>query len=106
MLRSPDLADAGTTRAFAAPGRGEKRDSEVHSLAGRRTTSPQRRGLTLILAALTAALMFATVAPAQAASNTATGWGRNNSGQLGDGTSTGPEKCGGTEACSATPVAV
>jgi alpha-tubulin suppressor-like RCC1 family protein len=36
-------------------------------------------------------------------------WGANESGQLGDGTSTGPETCGeGTEAhaCSRTPVAV
>jgi alpha-tubulin suppressor-like RCC1 family protein len=32
-------------------------------------------------------------------------WGDNSSGQLGDGTTTGPGTCGGT-ACSVTPVAV
>ncbi|HEY3821387.1 MAG TPA: hypothetical protein VGL81_29675 [Polyangiaceae bacterium] len=32
-------------------------------------------------------------------------WGLNSSGQLGDGTSTGPQSCGG-EACSTIPVAV
>jgi alpha-tubulin suppressor-like RCC1 family protein len=53
-----------------------------------------------------AGLMMAVTSSAQAAPNGATAWGRNNSGQLGDGTTEGPEKCGGTEACSATPVAV
>jgi alpha-tubulin suppressor-like RCC1 family protein len=34
-------------------------------------------------------------------------WGRNTAGQLGDGTSTGPEKCEGiAKVCSASPVAV
>jgi alpha-tubulin suppressor-like RCC1 family protein len=33
-------------------------------------------------------------------------WGDNISGQLGNGTTTGPETCAGGEACSATPVDV
>jgi alpha-tubulin suppressor-like RCC1 family protein len=33
-------------------------------------------------------------------------WGHNMSGQLGDGTNTGPEMCGGLYLCSSTPVAV
>ncbi len=36
---------------------------------------------------------------------TVLGWGENASGNLGDGTSSGPETCG-TEACSRNPVAV
>jgi alpha-tubulin suppressor-like RCC1 family protein len=33
-------------------------------------------------------------------------WGWNESGQLGDGTTTGPESCADASACSTTPVAV
>jgi alpha-tubulin suppressor-like RCC1 family protein len=33
-------------------------------------------------------------------------WGENNYGQLGDGSSTGPEKCDEKEACSRVPVSV
>src|SRR6202035_354657 len=106
MLRSRDLATAGTSRAFAIPGRGERRDNEVHSLADRWTTRTQRRGLTLILAAITVALMTAVAAPAQATSYTGTAWGNNQSGQLGDGTLSGPEECGEKKACSTSPVAV
>ncbi len=37
---------------------------------------------------------------------TADCWGDNGYGELGDGTSTGPQTCSGTSACSTTPVAV
>jgi alpha-tubulin suppressor-like RCC1 family protein len=75
-------------------------------LAVRWTTGTQRRGLTLILAAITAASTMAA-APAQAAPNTAKAWGLNSGGQLGDGTTSGPEKCGvELHACSTVPVSV
>jgi alpha-tubulin suppressor-like RCC1 family protein len=64
----------------------------------------------LVLAAIVAALSMAIAAPAQAhAPNLAKAWGINTRGELGDGTTTGPEKCGPPEmqeACSTTPVAV
>jgi alpha-tubulin suppressor-like RCC1 family protein len=60
----------------------------------------------LVLAAPIAALTMGIAAPAQAA-NVATAWGLNQSGQLGDGTSSGPETCGAEhKSCSTTPVAV
>jgi alpha-tubulin suppressor-like RCC1 family protein len=69
----------------------------VHSLAGRRATRTQRRGSTLILAAIIAALAMAIAAPAQAAPNVAQAWGFNSHGELGNGTET---------ETSAVPVAV
>jgi alpha-tubulin suppressor-like RCC1 family protein len=58
--------------------------------------------------AIVAALAMAFASSAQAsAPNTAKAWGANFFGQLGDGTSTGPEKCGAEMgACSTVPVAV
>jgi alpha-tubulin suppressor-like RCC1 family protein len=79
----------------------------VHSLADRRTTRSQRRGLALILAATIAALALIVAASAQAAPNVASAWGRNQQGQLGIGTSTGPETCGSEkDACSTKPLEV
>ncbi len=37
---------------------------------------------------------------------TVVAWGLNSSGELGDGTTTGPDLCGGSYPCSETPVAV
>jgi alpha-tubulin suppressor-like RCC1 family protein len=76
-------------------------------VAGCRTAGSRRRGLTLMMAAITAALTMAAASSAQAAPNVAKAWGLNRTGQLGDGTNTGPEKCEAeTEACSTTPVEV
>lgn len=61
----------------------------------------------MILAALVAALLSTSAASAQGATNTATAWGNNQSGELGDGTSEGPEKCSPEQrACSTRPVGV
>src|SRR5438552_8952508 len=80
-------------------------DSDV--VAGRLTTRSGRQGLALIFLAALAALTMAIAAPAQAAPNVGTAWGANKEGQLGDGTTEGPEKCGAeAHACSTTPVAV
>jgi alpha-tubulin suppressor-like RCC1 family protein len=78
------------------------------SAAGRLVTGLGCRGLTLIVAGMFAALSMASAAPAHAARNTAKAWGYNGEGQLGDGTSEGPELCGSRheEPCSATPVDV
>jgi alpha-tubulin suppressor-like RCC1 family protein len=67
------------------------------------------RALIALVVATSAVLVpaFAGITSAQAAPYTATAWGLNSSGQLGDGTTAGPEKCGTSqEACSTTPVAV
>jgi alpha-tubulin suppressor-like RCC1 family protein len=77
----------------------------VELRAGRWTTRSQRQGLVLIFMAMVAALSMALASAAQATPNTAKAWGNNGSGQLGDGTTEGPEKCN-TEACSTVPVAV
>jgi alpha-tubulin suppressor-like RCC1 family protein len=61
----------------------------------------------LFLATIIATLSVAITSTAQAAPNVAEAWGLNKTGQLGDGTNTGPEKCGTNQfACSTTPVAV
>jgi alpha-tubulin suppressor-like RCC1 family protein len=72
------------------------------------TTGAGRRGLALTIAAILAALGMAIASSAQAHEPyVAKAWGSNTSGQLGDGTTTGPEKCGpGMTACSTIPVEV
>jgi alpha-tubulin suppressor-like RCC1 family protein len=82
---------------------------ELNPVAGRLTTRSRRRATSLILGGLIAALTMAIAVPAQAHEPySAWAWGSNWEAQLGDGTHTGPEKCGTTmeEACSTTPVQV
>jgi Regulator of chromosome condensation (RCC1) repeat len=77
------------------------------NLAPPRSRDLHRRGPTLILAAIIAALTMATASSAQATTNVGKAWGRNASGELGDGTTTGPETCGPfASPCSTVPVAV
>jgi alpha-tubulin suppressor-like RCC1 family protein len=73
-----------------------------------RDARTRRRGSTPILAVIVAVLAMAFATPAQAHEPyIAKAWGLNNSGQLGDGTNTGPEQCGPEKAaCSTTPVEV
>jgi alpha-tubulin suppressor-like RCC1 family protein len=73
-------------------------------VAGCRTAGSRRRGLTLILAAIIAALTMATAASAQAA-NIAKAWGNNVAGELGYETT---EECGQSPPlkCSTTPMEV
>ena len=79
---------------------------DVESVAGRWTGS-RRRGAALIFTGMIAGLAMVLAAPAQGAPYTATAWGLNTSGQLGDGTTTGPEKCAPEETpCGTTPVGV
>src|SRR6202030_4083819 len=73
-------------------------------LAGRCMAGSRRLGWALILAAIIAALIMAVAASAQAAPNTATAWGLNQSGQLGYETT---EICGSEhQSCSTTPMQV
>jgi alpha-tubulin suppressor-like RCC1 family protein len=66
-----------------------------------------RRWTVLLLGTIIATLSVAISSPAQAAPNVAEAWGLNKSGQLGNGSNTGPEKCGPEQvACSTIPVAV
>src|ERR1700747_877781 len=83
---------------------------DLHSAVGPLTRRSRSGASALTLMGEIAISTLAIAAPAQAhTSNLAKAWGLNTSGQLGDGTETGPEKCGppGREsACSTTPVAV
>jgi alpha-tubulin suppressor-like RCC1 family protein len=85
--------------------------------AGRRTTGATRRGLRLLLSAISATLTLAIsatlalaiAAPAQGHEPyVVKSWGFNQQGELGDGTNSGPEKCGPAmeTACSAAAVEV
>ena len=61
----------------------------------------------LVVLGSTASLQVTSAAPAAAATSPVGlfAWGYNNAGQLGDGTSVGPDSCPGGP-CSTTPVAV
>jgi hypothetical protein len=74
-------------------------------MARRLTTTARRRGA-LALAGLIASIAMTIAAPAQAAPNVAKAWGLNSQGQLGDGTSEGPEKCGATMGTPCSTVAI
>ena len=85
----------------------------MHSLADRRTTRTQHTWPAVTLAALLAAITMAIAAPAQAHEPwIAKAWGYNGKGELGTGSTEGPETCAGAsisedkEPCSTTPVAV
>src|ERR1700747_1350112 len=74
--------------------------------------SSRAAAVALPLAALTVAIVLALATPAQARRPRhepygAKAWGSNKFGQLGDGTSAGPEECGIEKtSCSTTPGAV
>lgn len=76
-------------------------------MTGRVATRSVRRRLALLSAA-TAVLTMAIAAPAQAHTRyTVQAWGANSAGELGDGTSTGPEECGVEKhPCSTKPIDV
>jgi alpha-tubulin suppressor-like RCC1 family protein len=59
--------------------------------AQRRSNAPRRRTSALGFALLAAAVTTAIASPAQATADLATAWGANNSGQLGDGTTSGSD---------------
>jgi alpha-tubulin suppressor-like RCC1 family protein len=78
----------------------------------RHAEGSHRRGAALLAGATLATVMIAVAVPVSvsATSSGVMAWGWNASGQLGDETSTGPEKCNGegpsTEPCSTKPVEV
>jgi alpha-tubulin suppressor-like RCC1 family protein len=72
-----------------------------------RMDGSRRRSAALILAAIVVALTMAIARPAHAAADGVQAWGANSSGELGAGTTEGPEKCGvEAKPCSTTPIAV
>jgi alpha-tubulin suppressor-like RCC1 family protein len=80
---------------------------DTQSLVGPWRTA-SRRWVALLVAGIITALTAAVASPARAHEPwVVKAWGNNKNGQLGDGTTTGPEMCG-TEhlACSTTPVQV
>src|SRR5438128_8938807 len=81
---------------------------DLDSVAARLARGSRRGGQASMLAAILAALSMALAAPAQATPALAKAWGLNAQGQLGDGTFTGPEKCGAKSdiPCSTIPVFV
>src|SRR5258707_278861 len=79
----------------------------MHLVAKRRTASRRRCSLLITAAVVAALAVFSDVSTASAASNVAKAWGKNQDGQLGDGTTSGPELCGSSfEGCSTTAGAV
>jgi alpha-tubulin suppressor-like RCC1 family protein len=83
---------------------------KVEFFTARRAGVSRRSVAALALAALIVALTMGIAASARATpANTAQAWGINSKGELGDGTTEGPEKCGVAseeKACSTVPIAV
>lgn len=81
-------------------------DSEL--VGGLWARGSSRRGLALTLLGILAVLSLTIAPPARAHEPyMAKAWGNNEAGQLGNGTTTGPEQCGAERAaCSTTSVAV
>jgi alpha-tubulin suppressor-like RCC1 family protein len=81
-------------------------DRQMDLMTGKDRSGGSQRLPAWLSGLLVVVVSFAIAAPAQATPNVAKAWGANSRGELGDGTTTGPEECGVKEACSTTPVNV
>jgi alpha-tubulin suppressor-like RCC1 family protein len=107
------LGTAALSLLFAAPGAaaasgvmawGYNEYGELGNGTSTRSTTPVAvSGLTGGIRAISAGTTFGL---ALLKSGTVKAWGANEYGQLGNGSSTGPETCASFEPCSETPVAV
>jgi alpha-tubulin suppressor-like RCC1 family protein len=100
------LKSDGTVWAWGYNGKGELGNGSTTGAASNSSTPSQVMGLTGVTAIAAGRGEFGDHAMALKSDGSVWGWGDNDWGQLGVGTNSGPEVCGGGFYCSSTPVQV